>query len=621
MARARSSVAVLALLLVATLVLPPAAPQDSTSNSVSADDAEGDLQYDDESLRGSYGDGEDAVDILRVDVGPDSPTTIPIKVTFLASQEYHAGDPTSEQQLTARRSEVFLSHANIEYVVQENFGCGGFALFQQNDDETLRRVGCIETEFDDVNNEIVHHIPKMSITSATGLPVSFGQQISNIQVYAEKTQPVPNCTPGDDGISVGCDYTGGPAVFDWAPNVDGLEFTLASGGKSSENPQFTAHTNETLRATNGVAGTFLFPINLENPGDEPVQLTVSASNVWDGTEVLAQRTISLASGEQLVENVYLRILFGHVHGETKWLTIRFASNDGEWQEINLGMHWLTIPQPAGHHPNLYFHSISQTTEEQAASNGILFGYAWMNTLDIDDLAGADDVPVASRGNSFGTSSGGEPAYSNRWAVPLSPGLQLGLNFTTFGNHSFAGTVEQMAPGANVEVTAGLAICQRTDSAEATSGGNSAGSSDYGCRSSKIWEVARGESSHVVDSAGRLAFELNLAAIPGQELVQYHGENNLVLRLKTYQIAVPAGAGNEGPRLVPSETELLLAIGEYNEGEESIDGAQALGGKASPEELPETGEIPEPDIQDTPATSTFAAIAVLGLAAASLRKRT
>lgn len=582
--------------------------QEGNRGGIRVDDPEGDVVYDDPSYEGTYGESEDTIDILAIEVGPDTRTHVPIAVTFIASPPDQEGDEDPQDpstSITPRRTEVHFTYDGIAYMVYSTYQCNPFGLYQFDaSGEGGRRVGCIDSTFDDGDHRISYSIPKIHVTSTTGAPLSVGDTLVGLHVVSKASQVGQPAVEADE-TGGGIDLEEGPRVYDVAPD-NGLDFVLAAGGGASESPRFLAQVAEPVRATNGVEGMFRYEVTLTNPTQASISLTATLSDVWGGVDVFGNASVTVPAGETVTEDLYLSVPFGHAHGETKWFTVRYTSDDGQWREMDLGLHWLVTPQPAGHHPIIYFHS--QSPEDPVV--GQVEPDIWMNTVDEED-GGGDDAPVNAPGFSLGTSESG-PGWSARWRVPLSPQLRLGLNFTEGGSHALSGAIEQLAPSGTVDVYAGLAVC--TDDA----GGEVEG--DYRCPSgSEPLEVAWGTSTHTTGTDGVLTFATDMAVIPGAEQVPYDPDNQLMLSLVVYQIAVPSAGYNElSPHLVVDRTELHLDIGEYTEMSPSVGDAERFGDAQQRQELGATEDDPA-EVHDAPVLGVPALLLVVGLLVRRLRE--
>ncbi len=183
-------------------------------------------------------------------------------------------------------------------------------------------------------------------------------------------------------------------------------------------------SDEPYRASNGEATTFLYTVVASNTGDAADVFGLEASGIPNGWDVqLPLAGVSLGPGESVQLPILVATPFAHIHGGTAefLLEMRSVSDPAAVGRVELGVRYLEIPQPAGHHDTVYLHSLANT---QTASFNSVFaaafrpsGNLYFNTLDVDPSS--DEVPVSAFAGL------GEADFV--WLIPLEPTLRLGLD--------------------------------------------------------------------------------------------------------------------------------------------------------------------------------------------------
>lgn len=164
------------------------------------------------------------------------------------------------------------------------------------------------------------------------------------------------------------------------------------------------------RASNGEATTYLFNLTLRNIGQIDDRVRIQVGGQPGDWVVHAPATLELPKGETKHFPVAVSVPFKHKHGQQEEMEVRVASTSAKGIEATatIGVVWHEVPQPGGHHQELYLHSNGR--------NG------WMNTL-AEDPDATTDAEV--RWN-MRSQSGQDVTYGYR--IPLSPRLLMGLDF-------------------------------------------------------------------------------------------------------------------------------------------------------------------------------------------------
>lgn len=205
---------------------------------------------------------------------------------------------------------------------------------------------------------------------------------------------------------------------DRAPFPDGsfLSVPGAIGDLSLATPLAT-------RFSNGEATTLHWPVEVTNHGGRDLDATLSLSA--PGGEGRAPPGVRLGPGESKVVNVYVTLPFAHDHGSQRSFQLTVDSGSGDRATLALGVDYPAIPQPAGHHPDLWLHG----NVERFADALPLYGEHWMNTAEEDERSNAAQVggDTGTCPNSPTQPLGGKTEAGTLWTFRLDPGLRMGLD--------------------------------------------------------------------------------------------------------------------------------------------------------------------------------------------------
>lgn len=129
-------------------------------------------------------------------------------------------------------------------------------------------------------------------------------------------------------------------------------------------------TQNRIRFSNGEATTYHWPLSIQNRLTTPVEATLSAS----GPSELALRLpdlVTLKAGEAKVVDIFATVPFVHEHGGSRVISLA-VDGGSEHAGMDLEIRYLDVPQPAGHHPQLFFH--------RKNAGGGQSGAVWMDTV-------------------------------------------------------------------------------------------------------------------------------------------------------------------------------------------------------------------------------------------------
>ncbi len=449
-------------------------------------------------------------------------------------------EPASENDVSFRpRLDISFHLHDQDFLITEVPGtCPSYGLLVGGIDGALMAcVSPITEHGSDVNHTFL--IPRSQLAKALDDPIGTGSTITAIQVRSYGYPAVHS--------SLASDATSTVVAEDHAPE-DPIQLELSKGSRSSGH-ELISTTPAPIRDTNGDEATYVYPIHVT--GEPGTLLSITAQTVEPLTAVHAP-AVQIPESGTITVPVALSTPFAHTHGDTKTVTIHFADVDSNaWTETDIGLHWLTTPQPTGHHPQLWLHSTYDgSTDVEATLNDFQEGGGiWMNTLQDDDFEDAVDGPVpAFLGGTASNSDGATVRHA--WRVPLDPGLLTSLQFMATG--SVTGELVVNAPqpltGATLNVT--LEHCKMIliGASDCKGGWNPLASTDI---EDLAWGL--GETK---------TLELD-APLVGDDLVPYEWGSNIRLRLELS--AAPAASGpGLSPELIVDESWIQLPLEEYRE---------------------------------------------------------
>lgn len=198
-------------------------------------------------------------------------------------------------------------------------------------------------------------------------------------------------------------------------------------------------SNDPTRASNGgVPETIVFTVTLQNDAADKDTFLIRAKDIPSAWSVTVPAgSLEVAGHGNRTFPVLLTTPTTHVHGSFAKFTLQAQSESdaGTTGRIELGIRYLAIPQPAGHHNKVWFHGATYTTDQAittactVAPCGI--SYAYMNAIEEDpaiaDPSQEPTVRAFSAGTCVDASNCPTPQQRYEWDLPLQPGLELGLD--------------------------------------------------------------------------------------------------------------------------------------------------------------------------------------------------
>lgn len=250
-----------------------------------------------------------------------------------------------------------------------------------------------------------------------------GLEIGTIESHTYPAQGVlPMSHPGDTAVAARDAMEAGRHVVKWGVAPDGVLVRVA----------------EPVRQTNGEAASHLFVLNATSP--EGGTFAVILDDVPDTWKIDAPQAILLEPGEVHDLPIVVTVPFAHSHGTTDAATVRLEDPAGSGG-VAIGIHALDIPQPAGHHDDLFLHSRTVSQGLSRTMEGVVAGYSrtplFMSPLEEDPAATGESIPASVRYDGTDTVLW--------WAGELQPGWRIPLDIQPGGQGSFRAEIAP-APG-------------------------------------------------------------------------------------------------------------------------------------------------------------------------------
>lgn len=270
---------------------------------------------------------------------------------------------------------------------------------------------CLVAAVDESAGEIVFELQRQWLVNENGLPLRADESLSRIHFGTEGKR-------GDNVV-----------LSDRLPDSGDFDFT--SGLGASGYGPLLLQSPAAMRVSNGEATTLVYNVTLTSEDDaRRVELTaLDLPAEWD----LRMPPVVDMNDRHVRVPVLVSIPFAHEHGRTATFVLeaRDADETDYYAQLELGVHWPEIAQPAGHHSRLYLHSAPGEMRGSAVGPTAICNAAydvrqlWMNTAEDDASAGASET-IPRYGPPCSQASSVVSRYA--WLFPLTPDLLLGLDF-------------------------------------------------------------------------------------------------------------------------------------------------------------------------------------------------
>lgn len=291
------------------------------------------------------------------------------------------------------RYSVNFVRLTLAPISQEVLFVGGlYAVEGENRDY----LSDLEIQVDEASATLTADVPRELIQDEHGAPLRLGHQLTDFAVRSVSETRMNVFMQQLTPIHAHDDM---PSSASWT-----LTYGLEQTGT------ILLDSDRPVRVSNGEATTFLFEVRAINEGDALERFQLSTEDAPpDWLITLPDEVIAVESGKELTFPVLITVPFRHEHGLLQQLLLVATSqtNPENIGKMELGVRYTEVPQPAGHHNQLYLHNMGG------------FDGAIMNTD--ANIVGDENIEFSSTCSCAGDSI-------SRHEIRLSPSLEMGLDF-------------------------------------------------------------------------------------------------------------------------------------------------------------------------------------------------
>ncbi len=428
---------------------------------------------------------------------------------------------------------------------------------QEEGGRNFRTVALGEATIDDSTNTLFASVPRGPIVDWDQAPLARGSTLEEMYVFAGTLNggfgmTVPNPAGGSlvDMSGIG--------MQDRAPDRDfGNPYTLVTGEVLQAGDLF-ASTPDPVRWTNGEATTFVYTVTLHNRGANDDTVSVAVADAPGNWDLAFSDQIKVPAGQSANATLLVTIPFGHQHGVLQQFRMDFTGGHGR-ATASLGVYWPEIPQPAGHHDTIWFHS--RPADRDPPFDTLFPGiWTWMNAAEPSVDTEDEGVPVPA----FTVPSGTFAAFTQDtdgfafWSFPLSPALRMGMDFDLSRMGEFRTSIDFPVPVQEATIDAFLQWePQRQD------GRGFGGNGDDERRESIV--LARGTVEGGM-MQGTQTVLMDLTPTEEADSIPYDPEMNLeFIIVVSGTVLAPFGQNDAtNPILDPAATTMRLPLFEYHD---------------------------------------------------------
>ncbi len=519
---------------------------------VRIEDARDDVEYNQSNVAlGPVADAHPHVDVLNAWISNETVTEFEV-----GYQLQTWSDPFDTEGATSRFVQAVFVFGNVSYVISHGPGLDGhrcppgtsafgpgYGTSLTPDDE------CLDIEVEPELAIARVFVPKNVLHSAAFLEPQVGDVLTGFFVVARQ-------------------LTGFGFALDRAPDAESAEDFRFRRGASERGGDLFLRTDVPVRASNGESTTMVFNVELGNEGDVDRVITLTAIEDNPGWAVRLPERMHVPADSSVRVPVILSMEFAHEHAKTEFFRVRAQSIDDarQWAEIELGVSWLDIPQPAGHHDRLWIHSYARNGEVRGVPFDEALGVvaAWMNAVPDDPNPRATDEPVPGRTVSADRDEISAPMPTEtEWWFRLDPGLQIGLDPDISRRGSFVTELLSTAPATTAEMSVEVVYCDPSGTIpgeETTECGRSG-------PGSLVWLMTGQSVPRTLVANGPNAFAVELVPNATADLIPHQVGSFLELRVtlvtNTPQSMLYVGQPPTA-ELNPAESLLTLPLHEYHD---------------------------------------------------------
>ncbi len=437
------------------------------------------------------------------------------------------------------RLQVFFTHGK-QYMVQMGFPLVGPVYGALWEGESERWIANLPVDLDVSTKTLSVTVARDHIRDAAGKPLMSGDAITDI--HSRSRGHLSTGIGNQDGS-----VTYITRYWDEMGVDEPAVLSIMTGGYGGSGA-FALRTDAPFRASNGGAMTLRYDITLQNRAEQEFPIDLVAKDLpaqW--TFERPNGTLTLGPKETAEFPILITTPFGHRHGGAESFRLEASAGD-EHAWVELGVHYVDVPQPSGHHQDLYFHG--KTFMEPAPSLNSALGGAsgtmWMHTLEED--AGADGEPIQGWIGAPGRTVA-------NWSICLKPGLQMGIDMDL----DDTGTLEATFSGGRAFT--GVEVSGRVLHLGPGETRSTCFPSGYADREATV--LAEIPASSAFDLIGSTqTVDLDIIPIADHERIAYQEGALLVVELR----ASYTGAGESGPEgiMLHQGAHMRLPLDEFHD---------------------------------------------------------
>lgn len=468
----------------------------------------------------------DGVDLLALEVEEtDASLTFKLSVASLAGDVHferyriHFAWGDTLYQVWVFREEVptLTEDVSADLVLQED----------EDDDRDVEFVAPLDAILDEGAGTITVEVMRPYILDGQGRMPMRGDALKDIRVDA-----LASVFGSSFGFLVD--------VEDRMPDDEGnaADYLLQRGDEAAGHLRMDAP--ERVRVSNGGATTFVYKVEVFNDAESDEDVDLAPGELPEGWNATVQSPVKVPGKSSRAVAVLASIPFGHTHGGFDAFALKATSrrDPGSWAVVRLGVLHTPIPQPAGHHSEIYLHAKAE--DGNVFSRVFPFTQGYLNTESLHD---GDVTEVSPTDYEDGVV----------WQLPLNPGLRMGLDFDLDRIGTLAGSVLTRANG-EFEVSAELYLSTPSDD-------------EFGRGYELGALLAESDEATLTGDLQKAApFTLTLTPTADADYVAYQKDQNmvLVLRVSGESFFIGCCERNTSPALTTADFKLTLPLNEYHD---------------------------------------------------------
>lgn len=220
---------------------------------------------------------------------------------------------------------------------------------------------------------------------------------------------------------------------DRAPDTGTWDALVVQHGARQE-ASIKLSTPQAFPASNGEVGLYLYEVTARNEG-KAGRFSFEAMGLPAGWSAGLPPPTRLEAGQSAAFLLPVQTAFTHSHGSVFSFDLRMVDVDAKENaaRLQLGLNYLPVPQPAGHHSTVYLHSRDRSGELLNAAFGPAYVVSDTNTfqdafLNVLQEDGEDDQVAVEAEPCPSTPLTTPTTSSYCWEARLHPELAMGLDF-------------------------------------------------------------------------------------------------------------------------------------------------------------------------------------------------